>query len=421
MDFCAEIKNDLICEKYIYSDLIHARAFLSSSSMTSNQSHLPYGKQSISEDDISAVINVLRSPFLTQGPVVPAFEKAVAKKVGANQAVAVTNATSALHIACLALGLGPNDILWTSPTTFVASANCGRYCGAKVDFVDIDPATGLMSVEALRKKLQQAERDGTLPKIVVPVHLCGTSCSMKEIALLAQRYGFSVVEDASHAIGGLYKNKYVGSCCYSDITIFSFHPVKIITTGEGGLATTNNPELASKMYMLRSHGITKDEKYFQLSKPGPWGYEQQVLGFNYRMTDIQAALGLSQLLRLEEFVDERNSLYYRYKELLSDLPVKLLEIPSDVRSSLHLGVIRLNNISPELHRSVFNNLRASGIGVQLHYAPVHLQPYYQEYGFKKGNFPEAEAYATNAISLPLFPGLTLNNQMRVVKVLQEIL
>ena len=260
--------------------------------------------------------------------------------------------TSALHIACLALGLGPNDILWTSPTTFVASANCGRYCGAKVDFVDIDPATGLMSVEALRKKLQQAERDGTLPKIVVPVHLCGTSCSMKEIALLAQRYGFSVVEDASHAIGGLYKNKYVGSCCYSDITIFSFHPVKIITTGEGGIATTNNPELASKMYMLRSHGITKDEKYFQLSKPGPWGYEQQVLGFNYRRTDIQAALGLSQLLRLEEFVDERNSLYYRYKELLSDLPVKLLEIPSDVRSSLHLGVIRLNNISPELHQCI---------------------------------------------------------------------
>ena len=372
---------------------------------------LPYGRQTITEADIAAVEAVLRSPFLTQGPAVPAFEQAVAAKVGASHGVAVNSATSALHIACLALGLGPEDRLWTSPITFVASANCGRYCGATVDFVDIDPATGLMSLAALEQKLQQAERSGTLPKVVVPVHLTGTSCDMAAIGRLADHYGFSVLEDASHAIGGSYQSEPVGNCRHSAITVFSFHPVKIITTGEGGLATTNDPLFAQRMAELRSHGIVRDAERFELRAAGAWVYEQQQLGFNYRITDIQAALGLSQLQRLDEIVLERNRQLQRYQELLTDLPVQLLKVPDDVCSSVHLAVIRLLQATAEQHQQVFEGLRAAGIGVQLHYSPVHLQPYYRRLGFHEGDFPEAEAYASSAISLPLFPGLrTIQSQ-----------
>jgi UDP-4-amino-4,6-dideoxy-N-acetyl-beta-L-altrosamine transaminase len=375
---------------------------------------LPYGRQTITEADIAAVVEVLRSPFLTQGPTVPAFEQAVAAKVGACHGVAVNSATSALHIACLALGLGPGDRLWTAPITFVASANCGRYCGAAVDFVDIEPATGLMSVVALAAKLEQAERDGTLPKVVVPVHLAGSSCAMAEIGALAQRYGVAVLEDASHAIGGRYRGEPVGNCRYSAISVFSFHPVKIITTGEGGLASTNDPQLAQRLAELRSHGLVRDAGRFEQVPAGPWAYEQQQLGFNYRMTDLQAALGLSQLQRLEAIVAERNRLLQRYRELLAELPVQLLEVPEDVLSSVHLAVIRLNQASAVQHRQVFEALRAAGIGVQLHYSPVHLQPYYRRLGFAEGQLPAAEAYASSAISLPLYPGLTAEDQERVV-------
>ena len=382
---------------------------------------LPYGRQTITEDDIAAVVEVLRSPFLTQGPAVPAFEDAVAKKVGARFGVAVNSATSALHIACLALGLGPSDRLWTSPITFVASANCGRYCGAQVDFVDIDANTGLMSVEALTNKLELAERRGTLPKVVVPVHLAGSSCNMAEIGKLADRYGFSVLEDASHAIGGQYKGQPVGNCKYSSITVFSFHPVKIITTGEGGLATTNESVMAQRMAELRSHGIVREADRFERQPAGVWVYEQQQLGFNYRITDIHASLGLSQLQRLDEIVCERNRQLQRYRELLEDLPVSLLEVPEDVLSAVHLAVIRLQRATSEKHQQVFEGLRSAGIGVQLHYSPVHLQPYYRAMGFAEGQFPEAEAYASSAISLPLFPSLTEADVVRVSRVLRQSL
>ena len=382
---------------------------------------IPYGRQTISEADIVAVESVLRSPFLTQGPAIPAFEQAVAAMVDARYGVAVNSATSALHIACLALGLGPGDRLWTSPITFVASANCGRYCGAEVDFVDIDPVNGLMSVEALATKLVQAEREGTLPKVVVPVHLTGSSCDMAAIGSLADRYGFAVLEDASHAIGGRFQGEPVGNCRHSAITVFSFHPVKIITTGEGGLATTNDPQLAQCMAELRSHGIVREPARFERPPLGPWGYEQQQLGFNYRITDLQAALGMSQLQRLEEIVFERNRQLQIYSKLLSSLPVKILEVPKDVLSSVHLAVIRLNDITAELHRKVFVGMRSAGIGVQLHYEPVHLQPYYRRLGFQSDNFPEAELYASNAFSLPLFPGLQVSDQQRVVRTLESLL
>ena len=382
---------------------------------------LPYGRQTISGADIDAVVAVLRSPFLTQGPAVPAFEQALASRVSATYGIAVNSATSALHLACLALGLRQGLRLWTSPITFVASANCGRYCGADIDFVDIDPSTALMSVEALESKLKVAEQEGTLPHVVIPVHLCGTSCDMASIAALSQQYGFSIIEDASHAIGGHFHGLPIGCCSHSDITVFSFHPVKIITSGEGGLATTNDPILAHKMAALRSHGITKDVHRFEYPSPGPWAYEQQNLGFNYRMTDLQAALGLSQLQRLDEIVAERNRQFEVYRDLLSELPVKLLSVPDSVLSSLHLAVIRLMDDRPSHHRRVFDGLRASGIGVQVHYTPVHLQPYYLRLGFSDGDFPQAEAYASNAISLPLYPGLSLADQQRVVRSLSSLL
>ncbi len=382
---------------------------------------LPYGRQSVTEADIAAVVEVLRSPYLTQGPTVPTFEEAVATKVNACHGVAVNSATSALHIACLALGLGPGDLLWTSPITFVASANCARYCGAEVDFVDIDPSTGLMSVKALETKLAQAERAGTLPKIVVPVHLTGSSCDMASIGSLSKSYGFSVLEDASHAVGGRFQGDPVGNCSHSAITVFSFHPVKIITTGEGGLATTNDPVLYQRMAELRSHGIVRDAELFEKPAAGPWVYEQQQLGFNYRMTDLQAALGKTQLQRLDEIVAERNGQLQRYRALLADLPVRLLDVPEVVLSSVHLAVIRLNQATADQHRQVFEGLRAAGIGVQLHYSPVHLQPYYRRLGFHEGDFPEAEAYATNAISLPLYPGLQEKDLQRVADTIDRLL
>lgn len=383
---------------------------------------LPYGRQSITEADIASVVEVLRSPFLTQGPIVPAFEQAVAKKVGAAHGVALSSATSALHVACLALGLGPGDRLWTSPITFVASANCARYCGAAVDFVDIDPSTGLMSLEALAIKLAQAEREGTLPKIVVPVHLTGSSCDMEAIGSLAERFGFAVVEDASHAIGGFYQGQPVGNCRHSTITVFSFHPVKIITTGEGGLAATNDYELFQRMVELRSHGIVRDPNRFEKQpSAGPWVYEQQQLGFNYRMTDIQAALGLSQLERLDEIVTDRNRQLERYRDLLVNLPIKLLKIPKNVSSSVHLAVIYLLHATPEKHRQVFEGMRAAGIGVQLHYTPVHLQPYYRNLGFSEGDFPEAEEFSRHIISLPLYYGLDEDSQKEVVNELSRLI
>ena len=389
--------------------------------MLASQSFLPYGRQTISEDDIAAVVEVLRSPYLTQGPAVPAFEQAVATKVNARYGVAANSATSALHLACLALGLGPGDRLWTSPITFVASANCGRYCGANVDFVDIDSATGLMCIEALSGKLAQAERDGCLPKVLVPVHLCGTSCNMEAIGALAQQYGFSVLEDASHAIGGCYQAQPVGCCRYSSITVFSFHPVKIITTGEGGMAMTNDPLLARRMRELRTHGITKDLQHFELPSPGPWSYEQQDLGFNYRMSDIQAALGFNQIKKLDDVVLERNRLFKQYSKMLDSLAIDFLEIPQDVKSSMHLAVIRLKDRRREHHRYVFEMLRKNNIGVQVHYTPVHLQPYYRKMGFTEGSFPESEDYSINALSIPLYPGLTDSDQKRVSQLLASIL
>ena len=381
---------------------------------------LPYGKQTVTQEDLAAVAQVLLSPHLTQGPTVAAFEQAVATKVEAYHGVAVNSATSALHVACLALGLGDGDRLWTSTNTFVASANCARYCGADVDFVDIDEDTGLMCMKDLAQKLEKAERIGNLPKIVVPVHLTGASCNMAMISALAKRYGFAVIEDASHAIGGQYQNEPVGNCRHSDITVFSFHPVKIITAGEGGVATTNSDYLAQCMADLRSHGITKDETRFQLPCHGPWSYEQQMLGFNYRMTDIQAALGLSQLERLEDIVAERNHQLKYYEKLLDGMEIELLKIPEGVLSSVHLAVIKLKEVSAAKHQKIFKQLREKKIGVQLHYSPVHLQPYYRNLGFREGQFPAAEAYAKSAMSIPLYPGLTEEEQKRVVEILHEL-
>jgi len=383
---------------------------------------IPYGRQDITEADIEAVVAVLRSDWLTQGPMVPRFEAAVAGYTGAGHAVAVNSATSALHIACLALDLGPGDLLWTSPVTFVASANCALYCGADVDFVDIDPRSYNMSPVALEAKLQAAEQAGRLPKIVVPVHLCGQSCDMAAIRALADHYGFRIIEDASHAIGGRYRDAPVGDCRYSDITVFSFHPVKIITTAEGGMALSNDAELAARMEMLRSHGITRDAARMSRPPDGPWYYEQQALGLNYRMTDLQAALGLSQLDRLDDYVARRHALAARYDALLAELPVTRPWQHPDSYSGLHLYVIRVaGGGDGERRRSVFEGLRTRGIGVNVHYIPVHLQPYYRALGFAPGEFPNAEAYYAEAISLPMYPTLSEAEQDQVVAALREAL
>lgn len=383
---------------------------------------IPYGRQQISEADIAAVVAVLRSDFLTQGPAAPQFERAVAAQSGAKHAIAVNSATSALHIACLALGLGRGDLLWTVPNTFVASANCGRYCDADVDFVDIDAATWDMSVDALRAKLVAAKRSGRLPKVVVPVHFGGQPTEQEAIRALSHEYGFKIIEDASHAIGAMHNGERVGSCRWSDITVFSFHPVKIITTAEGGLALTNDDELATRMEILRTHGVTRDEKLLQQPVQGPWYYEQIDLGYNYRLNDLQATLGLSQLHRLEEFVERRNVLAANYHRLLAKLPVRCPHIRSGNRSAFHLYAIRLRTDAiRKTHREVFEALRNSGIGVNLHYMPVHLQPYYRALGFAPGSFPEAEQYAREAISLPLYPGLTEDQQTQVVQALTAAL
>ncbi len=382
---------------------------------------IPYSRQSISEDDIQAVVEVLKSDFLTQGPVVPRFEQAVADYCRAIHAVAVNSATSALHLACLALGVKPGDMVWTSPITFVASANCALYCGASVDFVDIDPDTYNLSVECLTKKLAEAECQGRLPKVVIPVHFGGLSCDMLAIRELSQRYGFKIIEDASHAIGGRYRDEPIGNCRDSDITVFSFHPVKIITTGEGGIATTNDPELARRMALLRSHGITRDADQMTHEPDGPWYYQQIELGFNYRMTDLQAALGLSQLNRLDAFVERRHQLVDLYRQKLTDLPVNWQLQPEDCRSALHLFVIRLQNSRiGKSHLEVFRLLRNAGIGINVHYIPVHLQPYYKNKGFKLGDYPEAEKYYAEAISLPLYPDLTEPQLCEVAKVLGQV-
>jgi UDP-4-amino-4,6-dideoxy-N-acetyl-beta-L-altrosamine transaminase len=379
---------------------------------------IPYGRQEITQADIDAVVEVLRSDFLTQGPAVPKFEQAVANHCGAKHAVAVNSATSALHIACLALGLGPGDWLWTTPVTFVASANCGLYCGAQVDFVDIDPRTYNLSVERLADKLAQAEKLGRLPKVLVPVHLCGQPCDMAAIHALSQQYGFKVIEDASHAIGGRYRGEPIGNGRYSDITVFSFHPVKIVTTAEGGMAMTNDPELAHKMNLLRSHGITREPERMTHAPDGPWYYQQVGLGFNYRMTELQAALGVSQMTRLDAFVARRHEIAARYDELLAALPVTTPWQHPDSHSGLHLYVIRLQlERIKRSHREVFESLRAQGIGVNLHYIPVHTQPHYQQMGFKAGDFPQAESYYAEAISLPMYPGLTAAQQDEVVRAL----
>ena len=383
---------------------------------------IPYGRQEITQDDIDAVIDVLRSDFLTQGPTVPRFEHNVASYCGAVRAVAANSATSALHIACLALGLGPEDWLWTSPISFVASANCGLYCGANVDFVDIDPTTLNMCPEALAAKLEQAEREGRLPKIVMPVHLCGQPCHMEPIHALSKKYGFSIIEDASHAIGGRYLGKPVGACTHSHITVFSFHPVKIITTGEGGVALTNDPQLARTMELLRTHGVTRDPVLMTDAPDGPWYYQQVVLGFNYRMTDIQAALGLSQLLRVDQYVARRHRLAERYDQHLAGLPIKTPWRDSQSYSALHLYVIRLSTLDcAPARRKVFESLRSQGIGVNVHYIPIHMQPYYMKIGFKPGDFPEAERYYSQAITLPMYPTMSEIQQDQVISALRAAL
>lgn len=379
-----------------------------------------YGQQDITQADIDAVVSVLKSVNLTQGPNIPQFEQSVMDHTGAKHAVAVNSATSALHIACLALGLGEGDWLWTTPNTFVASANCALYCGARVDFVDIDPRTYNLCPQKLEAKLIEAEKTGRLPKVVVPVHLAGQPCDMAAIHALGQKYGFKIIEDASHAIGGKYKGEPIGNGRYSDITVFSFHPVKIITTAEGGMALTNDDELATRLGLLRSHGITRDPALMTEPMHGPWYYQQVALGYNYRMTDIQAALGVSQMTRLDQYVAKRHEIARRYDQLLANLPITLPWQHPDSYSAYHLYVIRLQLDKIHVsHCQVFEALRAKDIMVNLHYIPVHTQPYYQQMGFKQGDYPEAEQYYREAISIPMHPTLTAEEQDFVVSSLKE--
>ncbi len=377
---------------------------------------IPYGKQYITEADIEAVTAVLRSDWLTQGPVIQQFETALASKCHAKHGIAVTNATAGLHLACIAAGLGQGDRLWTVPNTFVASANAGLYCGATVDFVDIDPTTFCMDVDKLAEKLELADKNGTLPKIIIPVHFAGHSCNMQRIGALAKQYGITVIEDAAHAVGGHYKNQPVGCGQYSDMTVFSFHPVKIITTAEGGMVLTNNDALADKLQRLRTHGITRDEHLMTEPSHGAWYYQQIELGYNTRMTELQAALGHSQLQRLDDIIDKRNALAEQYHTLLKDLPITCPTVLDDVRSAYHLYVIQTDN-----RKQVYDYLKDNKIGCQIHYIPVHLQPYYQNLGFKKGDYPVAEAYYERCLSLPLFPQLTAEQQQRVVATLSQAL
>jgi UDP-4-amino-4,6-dideoxy-N-acetyl-beta-L-altrosamine transaminase len=381
---------------------------------------IPYGRQSISQLDIDCVLDVLRADFLTQGPKVPEFEVAVAKYVGAPYAVAVNSATSALHIACLALELGENDWLWTSPNSFVASANCALYCGAKVDFVDIDPQTYNLCPNLLAEKLFQAKKSGKLPKVVIPVHFAGQSCDMHAISSLSKEYGFKVIEDASHAIGGCWLDEFIGGCQHSDISVFSFHPVKIITTAEGGMLTTRDEYIAGRLADLRSHGITRDRYRLKKKNAESWYYEQQSLGFNFRMTDLQAALGISQLTRLDEFVCRRHELVARYNQAFKDLPlVKPWQHPSSY-SAFHLYVVQVCNDSAIDRNSLINALRDAGISPNVHYIPIHLQPYYTDMGFKEGDFPTSEAYYRSALSLPLHTNLTDSEQTHIIETISHL-
>jgi UDP-4-amino-4,6-dideoxy-N-acetyl-beta-L-altrosamine transaminase len=381
--------------------------------------NIPYGRQHITDGDVEAVAEALRSDWITQGPLVPEFELGVASRVGAAHAVAMSSATAALHIACLALGLGPGDRLWTSPISFVASANCARYCGATVDFVDIDPVTYNMSVEALESKLRRARSEGGLPKVLIPVHFSGQPCEMDAIHELSREYGFRVIEDASHAIGGRYRGEPIGNCVYSAITVFSFHPVKIVTTGEGGMAVTQDAELAGRMRRLRAHGTTREASEMTHSPDGPWYYQQIDLGFNYRLTDFQAALGISQLQRLERYIARRTSIARAYDALLADLPVVRPAQHPDAASAWHLYVVKLRTLDlPASRLNVFSAMRAAGIGVNVHYIPVHRQPYYERLGFTPGYCPRAEEYYSAALTLPLYPELGDDDQHRVVTALR---
>lgn len=385
-------------------------------------SFIPYARQDINQQDIQAVIEILQSDWLTQGPTVEQFEQAVAQYCGAKYAVAVNSATSALHIACMAAGLGVGDQLWTSPNTFVASANCGLYCGASVDFVDIDEQTYNLCSNQLRNKLAIAKDQGMLPKVVVPVHFSGQSCNMEVIGKLAREYGFTVIEDASHAIGGEYQGKKVGCCEYSDMTVFSFHPAKIVTTAEGGMVLTNKQDLYERLIQFRSHGITRQPELMDEEPHGDWYYQQITLGYNYRMTDIQAALGISQLQRIDEFLMRRRQLVNRYNDSLKDLPLILPFQHSDTNSSWHLYVIQIDSTKCRKSRKrVFDELRGFNIGVNVHYIPVHTQPYYRQLGFKVGAFPKTEQYYQHAITLPLFPGLTEKKQEYIIECLHKVL
>ena len=382
---------------------------------------IPYGRHHISEDDIKAVEEVLKSAFLTQGDKVALFEQTIAQYVGAKYAYAVNSATSALHIACLAIGLGKGDWLWTTPITYVASANCGRYCGADVDFVDIDPKTLNMSIDALEEKLRSAKLENRLPKVVVPVHLCGEPCDMKQIHRLSQEYGFKIIEDASHAIGAKYQDTFVGSCQYSDITVFSFHPVKIITTAEGGMAVTNNPKLAQQLSLYRSHCVTRDPSLMTHEPDGDWYYQQVGLGFNYRMTELQGALGVSQMGSLEKFIARRHQIAARYDEVFEGLPILLPYRNPENFSALHLYPIQVLPESGKTRKEVFDFFRAHDINANVHYIPVHTQPYYQQFGFKYGDFPNAEQYYSRAFSIPIFYGLTDEMQDTVIDVMHRSL
>ena len=382
---------------------------------------IPYGRQDISAEDLKAVQDVLLSDYLTQGPKINEFENELVAFTGAKFAIAMNSATSALHIGCLALGVGPGDTVWTSPITFVASANCALYCGAEVDFVDIDSETYNMCPQKLEAKLKIAKSQNKLPKVVIPVHLSGQSCDMQAIHKLSIEYGFKIIEDASHAVGGKYQNEPVGNCKYSDITIFSFHPVKIVTTAEGGAALCNNEEIKNRLHLLRSHGITRDENMMAHKSHGPWYYEQIELGFNYRMTDVHAALGISQIKRLKDFVTRRHEIANKYFKTLADLPIVLPFQDPNTYSAYHLFIIRLKKECKKTHLSVFNELRANGIGVNLHYIPVYFQPYYEKLGFEKGYCPNAEEYYSTAISIPMYSALTVEMQDRVCETLRTVL
>lgn len=377
---------------------------------------IPYGRQSIDESDIEAVVEVLRSDWLTQGPVGPAFEQSVASYCGAPYAVAVSNATAALHLACLALGVGPGDLVWTSPISFVASANCARYCGADVDFVDIDPGTANICTTALEQKLRAARLARRIPKVLIPVDFAGNPCDLRKIRELADTYGFAIIEDASHALGADYEGTRIGGGKFADITVLSFHPVKMVTTAEGGMALTANAVLADKLRQLRSHGITRAPDEMEFPSPDKWRYEQIDLGFNYRLTDVQAALGNSQMHRLNQFLDARRKIATSYREKLAPLQVQFLEQAEDRRSSHHLFVVRLKSACARRH--VYNAMRGAGVGVNVHYIPIHLQPYYRRLGFAPGDFPAAEAYYDSALSIPIFPGLTPSMQETVIRELQ---